>query len=126
MPQTKVVFYKEEDGTVPTQEWLDNLPRQAREKCGNKMKRLKALGHELRRPEADYLRDGIYELRIRLGTVNYRLLYFFYKDITTVVSHGLTKERLLPPREIERAIERRRKFHINPEPHTQEIEECVQ
>ena len=30
--------------------------------CGSE--RLAQLGHELRRPEADYLRDQIYELRI--------------------------------------------------------------
>ncbi len=121
MPQIKVVFYKGDDGAVPTQEWLDNLPRQAREKCWNKIKRLKALGHELRRPEADYLRDGIYELRI-LGTVNDRLLYFFDKNVYAVVSHGFTKDRQVPPREIEKAIERKQKFQQKPEQHTQENE----
>jgi hypothetical protein len=32
----------------------------------------------LRRPHADYLEDGIYELRWRNGTVQYRILYFFH------------------------------------------------
>jgi phage-related protein len=84
--------------------------------------RLEEMGYELRRPEADYLRDGIYELRIRWGGVNYRLLYFFYGNLTAVVSHGLTKERRIPPREIEIAIERRQKFTRNPQQHTQEFE----
>jgi hypothetical protein len=35
------------------------------------------MGHELRRPEADFLRDGIYELRASLGGVHHRILYFF-------------------------------------------------
>jgi hypothetical protein len=36
------------------------------------------LGHELRRPEADFLRDGVYELRISLNHIQYRLLYCFH------------------------------------------------
>lgn len=122
MPQTKVVFFREDDGGIPTEEWLDNLPRRARDKCWKQVNRLEALGHELRRPEADYLRDGIYELRIRLGTVNYRLLYFFHKTGEAVVSHGFTKERRVPQREISRAIERKRKFQQNSFRHKQEIE----
>jgi phage-related protein len=78
MPQTQVVFFRESDGTVPILDWFDALPTKALDKCRVKIERLQALGHELRRPEADFLRDGIYELRVRLGTVNYRMLYFFY------------------------------------------------
>ena len=82
---------------------------------------MKALGHELRRPEADYLRDGIYELRIRRGHVNYRILYFFYGNIAAVLSHGLVKERRVSPKEINKAIQRRQKFEQNPEQHTWEV-----
>jgi hypothetical protein len=32
--------------------------RKAQQKCLARLKRLEDLGHELRRPEADYLRDG--------------------------------------------------------------------
>ena len=64
MPRTKVVFYKEDDGSVPMLDWLDSLRDQAVDKCTVRIERLAALGHELRRPEADLLRDGIYELRI--------------------------------------------------------------
>lgn len=30
MPNTKVVLYKEKDGTPPILEWLDNIPKKAR------------------------------------------------------------------------------------------------
>jgi hypothetical protein len=96
MPKTEVVFYVEEDATVPLIEWLDELPEKAQLKCLAKVKRLEELGHELRRPEADFLRDGIYELRIGLQGVNYRILYFFHQQVAAVVSHGLTKERQVP------------------------------
>lgn len=44
------------------------------------------LGHELRRPEADFLRDGIYELRVSLQGQQYRMLYFFHGKVVAVVS----------------------------------------
>jgi hypothetical protein len=75
-------------------------------------------GHELRRPEADYLRDGIYELRVGLQGTNYRMLYFFHGRVAAVLAHGLVKEREVPPREIEEAIRRKWKFESTPERHT--------
>ena len=74
---TRVVFFAEDNGTLPIVDWLDALISKAQVKCLAKLKRLEELGHELRRPEADLLKDGIYELRIGLQGVNYRILYFF-------------------------------------------------
>ena len=69
---------------------------------GVRIERLRDLGHELRRPEADFLRDGIYELRVRLRTTNYRML--FMVGIAAVLAHGLVKESEVPQRDIELAI----------------------
>src|SRR5258705_7169882 len=120
MPKTKVVFYKEEGGSVPILDWLDSLQKKALDKCRVRIERLEELGHELRRPEADLLRNGIYELRVGLQHVNYRMLYFFHGRTAAVISHGLVKEAEVPPKEIERAIERKRKFEKNPKAHTHE------
>lgn len=118
MPRTNVIFYQEEDGTVPIVDWLDALPDKAQVKCLARLRRLEELGHELRRPEADLLRDGIYELRIGLQGLNYRILYFFHGREAAVVSHGLTKERRVPPGEIDLAVGRKKKFEAQPEQHT--------
>jgi hypothetical protein len=67
MPKISVVFYQEDTNAVPVLDWLDRLPAKAQDKCRVRIERLRDLGHELRRPEADYLRDGIYELRIGLA-----------------------------------------------------------
>jgi phage-related protein len=117
MPRTEVVFFQEEDESVPILEWLTDLPQKARLKCLAKLARLEELGHELRRPEADFLRDGIYELRVRLETVNYRMLYFFHGRVAAVVSHGLTKEKAVPVGEIDDAIERKKRFEADPQKH---------
>ena len=118
MPKTKVVFYKEDDGSVPILEWLDSLPERALDKRVVRIERLRELGHELRRPEADLLRNGIHELRVRLQHVNYRILYFFHGNVAAVVSHGLMKEEKVPRTEIDLAIQRKKRFEGDPEHHT--------
>jgi len=64
------------------------LPVKAQDKCQVRVERLRELGHELRRPEADLLRDGICELRATLQGIHYRILYFFYGTAAAIVSHG--------------------------------------
>ncbi len=118
MPPIKVVIYCEDKGSSPFLEWLDTLPARAQDKCRVRIERLKKLGHELRRPEADFLRDGIYELRASLGGINYRILYFFHGKTAVVLSHGLTKEQIIPPKEINRAVERKMKYESDPKRHT--------
>ena len=98
-------------------------PRKAQDKCSAKIRRLRLLGFELRRPEADYLRDGIYELRVGLKGVNYRMLYFFHGNTAAVLSHGITKERRVPPAEIDVAIGRKTELLRNPLLHTAEVQD---
>jgi hypothetical protein len=119
VPQTQVVIFAAEDGSSPLLGWLDALQTKARDKCLVRIERLAELGHELRRPEADYLRDDIYELRVRHGNVQHRILYFFHEG-RAVLSHGCTKEDVVPPAEIERAAANRSRFIRNPIHHTYE------
>jgi phage-related protein len=72
--------------------------------------RLAECGHELRRPLADFLREGIHELRIRKGRVNYRILYFFHGRNVAILAHALTKEDEVPKADIERSIRRKKAF----------------
>ncbi len=118
MPRTTVLLFQEKDGTVPLLEWIEGLPSKVVAKCQEKIDRLKECGHELRRPEADFLRDGIHELRIQRQQVNYRMLYFFHGREAVVISHGLVKERKVPAGEINAAIRRKELFEKNPTKHT--------
>jgi phage-related protein len=123
MPQTQLIFFKEDDGTVPVRDWLLELKRRNRRafaKCVVRVRRLAELGHELRRPEADLLRDGIYELRARDGRVNYRLLYFFHGRSVAILAHALTKEDKVPKADIDRAVRRKIAFELNPALHSYE------
>ncbi len=117
MPTTEVVFFADEDGAAPLLTWLDQQGKKVQDKCLVKIERLEELGLELRRPEADYLRDDIYELRVRYRTVNYRMLYFFTQGIA-VISHGLVKEGAVPERDICLALSNKAMFEHHPEAHT--------
>ena len=120
MGRTRTVLYQEEDGSCPFLEWFVGLSPKVQDKCYRRLERLAEMGHDLRRPEADFLRDGIYELRISLQGLHYRILDFFHGNIAAVVSHGVLKRDIVPPRDIDRAIERRKRFIANPEQHTHE------
>jgi phage-related protein len=123
LAHTEVFLFREpKDDSVPLLEWFVDLPAKVKAKCTERIDRLGELGHELRRPEADFLRDGIYELRVSFRGVHYRMLYFFAGKAVVVLSHGLTKEREVPPRAIEQAVKRKQmveaefeKFTFRPE-----------
>jgi len=118
MPQTDIVIYQESEDDVPLVDWLVSLPDKVQVKCDAKMKRLAELGYELRRPEADYLRDGIYELRIGFEGKNYRILYTFVGRQIVLLTHGIVKEDRVPSKEIDEAILRKTKWETSPKPHT--------
>lgn len=118
MPRTRVVFYKDREGNVPVLEWMDALPAKVQDKCVVKIERLRNLGHELRRPEADLLRNGIYELRIGREGMNCRIWYFFHGQVAAVLAHGIVKEREVAEKDVERALERKQLFEQDPEGHT--------
>ncbi|MCA9264758.1 MAG: type II toxin-antitoxin system RelE/ParE family toxin [Planctomycetales bacterium] len=121
MPETELRYFALEDGTAPVLRYLEELAvkdRRAAIKCAARIEVLSELGHELRRPLADYLRDGIYELRIRVGNVNYRILYFFHGQNVVVLAHALTKKKEVPDIDIERALERKELYEGDPERHT--------
>jgi len=117
VPITRVIFYKERQ-SCPVLEWLDRLPKNIQAKAQVRIERLAELGHELRRPEADYLQDEIYELRWRFQSVNYRILYFFHGKAMVVLAHGLTKEDQVPVQALALAQARKTAFEADPIGHT--------
>ena len=81
MPETQTHFYCDDDGSASVLEWLTRLARKqpgAVDKCRVRIETLRQMGHDLRRPIADYVDGGIHELRTRHGTVKCRILYFFH------------------------------------------------
>jgi phage-related protein len=118
MPQTTVRFFQKSDGTVPMLTWLNLLAEAARIRCLAAIDDLSEYGHELRRPRAENIGNGLYELRIKHLNVNIRILYFFHGQDTVILSHGFFKERKIPPREIATALTFMAEFKANPSRHT--------
>lgn len=117
-----LVCYRTEEDEIPVLDWLDSLGRDPREKCLTALSILAEHGFRTPRRIIENLGDGIYELRTRLGTVNYRILFFFYGTTAVVLTHGFTKEREIPPGEIPRALRRKEQFEAGPERHAVEVE----
>lgn len=118
MSSVDIIFYREGED-IPGKEFLDSLPKKSSAKGIRLLEELSRKGHELRRPHADVLKDGIYELRWRDVKVQCRMLYFFHGQGIVVVSHGIQKKSdAVPEIEIERAIRRKGIFHKDPEAHS--------
>ena len=62
-------------------------------------------GHNLRRPLADYVKDGIYELRPKAN----RLFYFFFLKENVVFVHAIKKKTNdIPEKDIALSIKRKK------------------
>jgi hypothetical protein len=125
MPQAEIRVFRDAGGGCPLQEWLHKLRRRqpkAYAKCLARILDLAREGNELRRPLADYLRDGIRELRIRSGRTNLRILYGFVGKQIALLTHGLTMQAEVPDADIEFAIECFELARRNPDRFTSEFE----
>lgn len=120
MPWTKIFFFKDEFGLIPAAEFLRGLKPAVRLKASMRLRLLETQGFELRRPYGDYLDRGIYELRFRHRTTQYRLLYFFHGRNVVVVSHGFTKEAEVPEFDIALAAKRMKIYQSKPEKYAEE------
>ena len=122
MPQTEVRLFRSASGEVPFLDWFTNLKardRKAYTACVQRILALSEHGHDLDRPLAAFLRNGIYELRFKNNTVQYRVLYFFVGKNAAVLSHGIRKTGAkVPDQEIEKAIRSMRLVESNPDKYT--------
>ena len=82
-----IYYFIDDRGKNPVREFVVKLPKNERTKILAYLKELKGQGHNLRRPMADYLGHGIYELRPK----DNRIFYFFYIRNNVVLLHAIKK-----------------------------------
>ena len=123
MPKTKIVIFQSENGSVPLIKWLKKRTQKVQDKCTTLIELLAANGYDLRRPYADYIDSGIYELRPTVKHVQYRILYCFVGKNIVLLTHGLIKSDKIPRGEIKRAIEYRNKFIQDTPLHSYEMKD---
>lgn len=85
---TNLYYFIDERGRNPVKEFIKSLSVKEREKILAYLAELYNQGHNLRRPMADYLGNGIYELRPK----DNRIFYFFFMRDSVVLVHAIKKK----------------------------------
>ncbi len=102
-----VVFYTEDDGTSPVQEFLRSLDTKTQVRFVWSIEQLRVRNVMAREPLVRHLEDKLWELREESSTNIYRLIYFFFSGQHIVSLHGFQKKtQKTPRREIEIASKR--------------------
>jgi phage-related protein len=102
-----VVFYMEDDGTSPVQEFLRSLDTKTQVRFVWSIEQLRVRNVMAREPLVRHLEDKLWELREESSTNIYRLIYFFFSGQQIVFLHGFQKKaQRTPHREIEIASKR--------------------
>ena len=108
----EVVLYTKADGTTPVSDFLYTLPEKIHAKALKELKTLVEYGNRMREPYTKYLRDGIFELRIKVGTDLVRILYFYIEGRKIIVTNGFIKKlEKTPFREIMKAKKYREDYN---------------
>lgn len=111
MQKFEVLFYDKEDGTEPAKEFIQSLDVKMRVKVMKTVELLQNNGTELRKPYSEHLEDGIFELRVKIGSDISRVLYFFVVGRRAILTNGfIKKQQKTPANEIERAKRYRAEF----------------
>jgi len=108
----KIILYQTETGKCPFDDFIATLTDNERDWMAVCIEHLKREGFNIRRPQADKLRDDIYELRIQLkGRKKTRTLYFFcYNDYIVLTHTFIKRSDKVPDKEINKAIKYRNTF----------------
>ena len=99
-----IEFYDTEEGSCPVQEYLDTLEPKLLAKTLRTIDLLETNGTKLRMPFSEHIKDGIFELRAKVGSDISRVLYFFIVGRRVILTNGFIKKtQKTPPAELERA-----------------------
>jgi phage-related protein len=106
-----IVFYTEDDGSSPVQEFLISLDIKTQARFVWSIEQLRVRNVMAREPLVRHLEGKLWELREESGTNIYRLIYFFFSGQRIVFLHSFQKKTQKTPRhEIEIALQRLNDF----------------
>jgi len=106
-----VIFYRSASGRCPIEEFVEDLPIEDAREVVASIAALGELGNAARRPLADYIEDGIYELRARRLRKQFRVLYTFAGRDTILLLTGFVKKtKAVPPQRLQKARALRKNY----------------
>ena len=107
MLKYKVLFYTE-GGKNPLEEFLNSLPKQAKEKTWTRIELLEEKGNQMSTQYCEKLTGSpLWELKIKSRNSAYRIFYFFSGKLIILV-HGFVKKTEDTPKGDIQLAERRR------------------
>ena len=92
MQKFEVVFYSKDNGAEPAKDFILGLDKKMRAQMLVLVDLLADNGNLLREPHSKPLRDGIFELRAKVGSDISRLLYFFFVGRKVILTNGFIKK----------------------------------
>ena len=88
----EIEYYKDASGRWPVKEFIDELGVKERAKVAWTIDLLEEFGISLGMPYAEHVEGELWELRARLASNRYRIIYFLYTGKTFVMLHGFAKK----------------------------------
>lgn len=100
----------------PAVKFLDSLPDRLRAKAARSIVLLREFGPLLREPHAKKVTDwqGLFELRVAIGTDACRFFYFWFGERAAIVASGYIKKGMkLERQELEKAARLMKEYRVS-------------
>ena len=108
MPPVRIERFRTASGADPVLAFLESLPPLHRATCEEVIGFLASGEIDDRPRHRDYLGDGLWELRISLGKLQYRILYTVDRGVATLLEGFQKKTQQTPKRRLDLAKARRK------------------
>ena len=107
----EIEYFETANGRRPVQEFVDSLDARSKAKIARTLDLLEQFGVKLGMPYAKHVEGDMWELRIRVGSNQYRIIYFLFTGGAFILLHGFMKKSgQIPQRDLRAARDRRAEF----------------
>jgi len=88
----EIDHYEAADGRFPVKEFIDALNVKEKAKVARTIDLLEEFGINLGMPFAEHIEGKLWQLRVRLASNRYRLIYFLDTGKAFILLHGFVKK----------------------------------
>ena len=107
----EIEYFETAKGRRPVQEFIDSLDTRSKAKIARTLDLLEQFGIKLGMPYAKHVEGDLWELRTRVGSNQYRLIYLLFTGRVFILLHGFMKKSgRIPQQDLRTARDRRTEF----------------